>query len=751
MNEKNKVCEKVKSWLILNKDKDMPLWVKKHLEICPSCKEFAIVEESIFELSELKKKEIINTSPELDFRVKKAIIEVSDELTNRRKTSANTRLFPKVGALIATFAIIISFLYLPLFNGENYFAFRFNREFNNLLSELSYSSLILNETPSTKETDDISGLKFMNAFFGSEPYKSFYYVYRDLPEKELLAIRFLSELSGKNPEIVYKAVKKGGYSGAIRSLGLSYKDTLSKLNDFINKSTATKGEILSIEGQITFIDYIGGKINLDSIYEPISLDIDAINRVYISEYVSIKTIRKENALIAQSIVEDEPLSTVLKGTLKEIKDSVITLSSINKPIKITSGTIIKDMDEKVDLDTLLGKDIVVRAIINDNEFYAVSIYAFNKGEERIISGELSKIYNFGFTLKNMNLSFCYLNEANLQNNLDTISNLRIGNLITVKGLNYENKFYVSEIIPIHFASTSTSEPVSKPKSLLKATQITGTTSAAAVRESELKTLYDYVLGFKKSGEIVLKSGMVIKTDPLNNVPLGAKVKITLNKNDNALISCNVSDYGKIKKISSELVAVKSLGNNIISLHTEQIVLFLYSEDLKIPHSLSIVQAKYIDYGDFGIVEKIRIFTYDELIDVRGSITKVIEVGNSYLLDNGYILNIDELSFVAGSSLCVGRTVDIKGVLNKGVITGYIVQVSEDYGFISGTIIELNIQLNYIKLDSGIVIKLDPKTVYSISVSKLEIGDQVICKVMLVNDEYLASEVKLMEEYTERVG
>ena len=87
----------------------------------------------------------------------------------------------------------------------------------------------------------------------------------------------------------------------------------------------------------------------------------------------------------------------------------------------------------------------------------------------------------------------------------------------------------------------------------------------------------------------------------------------------------------------------------------------------------------------------------------------------------------------------------------GVIIGYIVQVSNDYGFISGTITELNIQLNYIKLDSGIVIKLNSKTIYSISVKSLEIGDQIICKVMLVNGEYLACEIKLMKEYTERVG
>jgi hypothetical protein len=245
--------------------------------------------------------------------------------------------------------------------------------------------------------------------------------------------------------------------------------------------------------------------------------------------------------------------------------------------------------------------------------------------------------------------------------------------------------------------------------------------------------------------------MVIKTDLANNIPLGAKVKIILNKNDNSVKSCNVSDYGKIKKINSELVSVKSLGNNIISLQTNQIVLFLYSEDLKIPHSLSVVQAKYIDYGDFGIVEKFRIFAYDELIDIKGSITKVIEEGTSYLLDNGYILNIDELSSVTGKSLCVGRAVDIKGVLDKGVITGYIVQVSDDYGFISGTITELNIQLNYIKLDSGIVIKLNSQTECSISVKSLEIGDQVICKVMLVNREYLAREIKLMKEYTERAG
>ncbi|MDD3428198.1 MAG: hypothetical protein PHR42_04605, partial [Caldisericia bacterium] len=369
--------------------------------------------------------------------------------------------------------------------------------------------------------------------------------------------------------------------------------------------------------------------------------------------------------------------------------------------------------------------------------------------ERIISGEISKIYNFGFTLKNLNLSFCYLNDAILQNNLESISHLRIGNLVTVKGLNYGNKFYVSEIIPIHFASTSTSVSVSKPKSLFKAS-LTGVTSAA-IKENELKTIYDYVLGIKKTGEIVLKSGVIIKTDPANNIPLGAKVKIIFDKNDNTLKSCNVSDYGKIKKISSELVSVKSLGNNIISLHTDQIDLFLYSEDLKTHNSQSFIQAKYIDYGDFGIAEKFRIFSYDELVNMRGSIIKVIEEGTSYLLDNGYILNIDELSSITGNSLCIGRTVDIKGVLNKGVIIGYIVEVSEDYGFISGTITEINLSLNYIKIDSGIVIKLTTEIVHSNNLKNLEIGDQVICKVKLVDGEYLASEIKLMKEYTERVG
>jgi len=42
-------------------------------------------------------------------------------------------------------------------------------------------------------------------------------------------------------------------------------------------------------------------------------------------------------------------------------------------------------------------------------------------------------------------------------------------------------------------------------------------------------------------------------------------------------------------------------------------------------------------------------------------------------------------------------------------------------------------------------------VHSNNLKNLEIGDQVICKVKLVDGEYLASEIKLMKEYTERVG
>lgn len=736
MEKKSKVCRKVQSWIILNKGERLPLWVKKHIESCTICEEFEREELLLIDFANIQKREVVHPSLELDLRVKRAIFEVSSKLSKKGKSIVKLRLSPKAYALIASFLLIFSFFYLPLFNGENYFAFKFNRTFNELLSKESPVYSPLKELTLSREAYDISGLKFMNAFFDNEPYKSFYYAYRDLPEKELLAIRFFSDASNKNPEIVYKAIKEGNFAKTSHILGLSYKDTLSKLKDFLNKSSYSNENIITVDGLITSIDYIGGRIYIDSIYEPIYLDFNALNTVYIGKYVSVKIERRENLFFAHSISESELQTTILKGNIKEIKDNCISLSNMVKSIYTTGGTIVKDGEERVDLNTLLKKDVLIRAVLKGGDFHAISIYALHKGEERIIIGEVSKIYGFGFTLRNMNLNFYWIPESKFFS--EKTSPLRVGDIVTIKGIDYRDKFSVKEIMPLYLA-----KDVPAIKNLYR--------SRATISESEFITSIDYILSIGKNGEFILKSGRVIKLDFPTNIPLGAKVKIVLSRKDNAIKSLNLLDYGKIKKINSDFLSAKKVSNNILILRLKQKPLFLYSDNIEIPSSPCIIQAKYIDYGDFGIVEKMRIFSNDKVVDIRGSITNIIEDGTSYLLDNGYILSIDDLSHISGGSLSVGKTVDIRGVLVNGVVTGYIVKVSEDYGFISGTITEINFSLNYVKLDSGIVIKLDPETIYAISGHSLEIGDQILCKVSLINGEYLAKEISLIKENRERIG
>lgn len=742
-------CTKVRMWIILNKGEQIPLWVSKHIEDCTLCREFARDENLIKQYSKISNDSINIEEKSPDIRVKKAIYEVSEKILKKSNKRIIHPLFsPKVGVVIASLAVLLFTFYFPIYGGENYLGYRFNKKIDVLIATLDQSTLLLDSTYRNEVLDNINGLKFMNAYFNNEPYKSFYYSHRNVYKTDLLTVKLFSNLSNKDPDFIYKLIKDRNYAKVCRELKLPYKYVTENFQKFVENSSYLNAETFSIEGIITSVDLINGRIYIDSLYEPIRVDFSIFSEAYPGNYISLNLSNKEGELFALSVSPADFKSTVIKGKLLEVNNKIIKLSTFSQPIYISRETIIKDKEERVSINSILNREVLIRSVIDNNGANAISILTVNKGEERIISGEILNTYKHGFTIKNVNLSFYCSPELNFVGINDSTF-IKNGNIITVKGLDYGITFEVAEVINISKVKPlNNNEPV-----YIALTQPSKYSFKSSSKQNNIETTTetDYIVGINEKKEIFLKSGRTINSPSYKEFPSGAKVQIVTNKGDGSIQSINLVDFGKIQKLSSSFTSYKLINNNVVSIMLEEKTLFIYLEDPNSLPSSGIMQAMYIDYGNFGIVEKMRAFKYSELIDIRGYITKIIDDGKSYLLDNGYILKIDELSEVDGGSLLIGKTINISGILDKGYLLGYIVKISEEYGIISGRVIEINSALNFIKLDSGIVIMLNRDVVYSTPKGSISIGDEIICKVLLIDNQYVAKEIFLANEYNKKVG
>ena len=338
---KLKKCKKIKNWIILNKGFNVPVQIESHLSNCSDCKNFYNEENLLIKISKINniKEEV---SLNLDLKVKRSIIDISEKLSKRR-TKKRFGLLPKILAPISLCFLIISFLYLPIYKGENYFGNKINKDFNNSLS--IQSSQDLKEVGLVPEnnniSDSIGDLRFINALFDTDNDKNFYYTYNNLTRDKLFLIKFLAEKSSKNILDIYDLLLSKNYAYVLRMLKLPYQNTLNEFNEYkSNYLEKFNKDFTSIDCVVTSIDYFNSQITIDSLLSPIKIDQLITDFPTPGDYINLDFIQDGDSLICKDFRKAEYSTTIINGKINKIDNNSIILSNFSNQINITRKTII---------------------------------------------------------------------------------------------------------------------------------------------------------------------------------------------------------------------------------------------------------------------------------------------------------------------------------------------------------------------------------------------------------------------------
>jgi hypothetical protein len=744
MNNKNR-CKKIREWIILNKGSSTPDFIKKHIKDCSDCNRLYFEENILLKFVNLQTmKEMV--PPEVDWKVKAVLPEIAKKF--EKPTYRRAKLFPKVAVSMILCIFLISMFYLPLYHGENFFGNKINNDFGITLSRLtSLQTLDITSTSNTvdKSTNNaVNDLKFINSLYVSNNDKDFYYTHSDLTKDKHLLISFLSEKTGKSTEEIYNLLLSNDYALVLRSLKLPYKKTLEEFINFTRKYTdLSRVKFAGIEGIVTSIDFINKQFYIDSLLRPVKVDLGNINLPLPDEYIHVNFYEKDNILYCDSISVSDYPTKIITGKINKIDKKDIYLTDTIKPIHITNGTIIKNNNKFEDINVLLNKDVKIRTVTFNENISAISVLNSIIGSEKLLSGEIAQIFKNGFTLKNSNLSFYYLKSYDvLQNKI--LSNIKIGDFISVKGIFFDNMLKIVKVVEFN-----SNIKIKKPNEYLLVSNKTQKNSLVSSKTNVLfsEDRIDYIVGINNN-EFILKSGKIIKNNFAKTYPVGSKINISVNRSSQQINEIKLLDYGTISKLSTQYKVVKTLNNNVINILSlkDKRHIFIYSKNIKDITENSIIQAKIVDYENFSVCIDYRVFNLNKLVSIKGYITKELEQNKTYLLDNGYIFTYDEFSEIKGEIPKVGNIVNINGILSDGKITGYIVNTEKEFVLISGTIVEINIKLKYIKLDSNITIKYDDNTVFNPQNNQLKVNDKIVCKVYYDGETYIANEIYFSKDY-----
>jgi hypothetical protein len=150
------------------------------------------------------------------------------------------------------------------------------------------------------------------------------------------------------------------------------------------------------------------------------------------------------------------------------------------------------------------------------------------------------------------------------------------------------------------------------------------------------------------------------------------------------------------------------------------------------------QGKVVSYGSIHVALEWRMFSLSTLVNIQAVVTKEIEYGSLYLLDNGCVLRIDDLTEIQGN-LQIGKTVKISGQYDQNVLKGYIVRVEKEIFLMQGEIVQWNEDQKWFLLDNGIVIQIHDTTIFH-GQGLFDEGVFIYCKVYLKDGQYIASDI-----------
>lgn len=716
MNLKRK-CQRVHNWILLHSIDSMPKKIASHIKECEDCTAFLAQEKLIYDAVNCIKQKTFEIPAEQTLKVKQAIWETSQKLSNRKQ--APNYLFPKVTALIAVFSIFLLFFYLPMYQGENYFGYKVNSQFASIMG--SSSEIIAPVSLKANTNQSLQNLQFASLYVQTSEEKSFYYSNGSLSREEYLLIRFLSKKTNKSSDQIYQWFTEGDYANLLRKLNLPYQKTFKEFNAYLDQFRETKDNpSFNVDGMVTSVNYFTQSIHLDTISDEILLDPVLMNSVYPGLYTSL-SLKKNATNISCITLEGSSFeTTVLTGNIMSYLSPVLYIKNNPSPIYITPLTFIEPYKDSTDIQSWGDTLIRIRSVIHNNKLTALTVSSTKPGAQRTLSGPIDLVYQYGFTLDKLQISFCFSSKPPFM-----VTNLRKGTWITIKGKDYGNYFMIdtANLIPNPNENNDNKYYYA---------------SAPKIIEKFSREKLDFVVGMD-SKNLFLASGKIISTQK-GFFALGSKLNIDDRDTNN--ISYTLKELGPTSVYQSPVSLFKKLENGVCVYIGEKGSrrIFLYPNKGSLLPEKGILQGVLVQYPTFSIMIDYRLFQIKSLSFTKGMITKEIETGNLFVLDNGMILKRDNWTEISNGLMAVGKTVQVYGTLSAGIMEAYTITIEREYVVFSGMVITVNLKDQSVKLDSGQVIYWTKDTKFSQQKTQLEKGDQVYIRAFQIENRWIAGEI-----------
>ncbi len=728
------ICRKVEKWIKTNPNQTLPDWILDHIENCPLCEKIITSSSVLKKFTPLTTNIPSHFSSDLDWKIRNCIYTTADRIQSEKATKRKTSSFARRGFVVAlsTICILVAAIFtVPVANTNTTFSLLLNEKFKEVMISPPSNFLLEAEFTSPKEEH----LQFARYFCETKEEREFLYSNNENNRNMLLFVKFIGMNSDVSYHTIYQYAQRDLYFQAIRNANLPLWKTWRDFNSYLEQFNILPGQPFeSFDASVLSIDYTTGAVQVDVFTEPLYADFIIMQQMipFKTYRFTVKSVTSKTNIVAIDLpVEND---TSIQGTVLSVEKNTCRLDSFPETLFVSEKVL-----QGEPASARLNKEdyLFVRATQSlQDKWIVTSLSILHKPSERTLTGHIAEIYHNGFTLDNLNISFIFSSSQN--------STLNQYDTVTVQGMDYGTFFMVEEIISHiphveekqeYYLASHQTETVKKESSASPMRTIAKKIPKKSLAKKQLES--DIVVGVKENLYYLL-SGKVIAKDQISQIlSVGESIRYEEDQN-----FYNIQNHfiNQAKVVQFPVEYLEQLPSGIDIFHNPQDGSRIYI--LHSSHSnnedTSMFQGKVVSYGSIHVALEWRMFSLSTLVHIQAVVTKEIEYGSLYLLDNGCVLRIDDLTEVQGN-LQIGKTVKISGQYDQNVLKGYIVRVEKEIFLMQGEIVQWNEEQKWFLLDNGIVIQLHDTTIFH-GQGLLEEGVFIYCKVYLKDGQYIASDI-----------
>jgi hypothetical protein len=750
MKNNNKVCQRLQEAMVLHSERPLSPALSKHLLSCADCQEFAKSEELLKSFKTELYSQPIKMDTVYDYQVRNAIVATALRLQNNKSTYV---WWKKPALLMMSFLMAFALFRgtWPLINELPMWDYQAQKQLTQLLNEdtMSVASTEGNKSATlhdaSHETDSTQALRFASwALPNADSQKAFWTSDEaNIQRSYWLWIRFLSEKSQESYSRIKQLLDTYGNTKTIRMLKLPVRKTVNEFEAYLKPFRLDPGdESFEADAMILAVNLAQAWVRLDVLDEPLHMDPVLLNQMYPGKMLRI-TIKQENSMYYALALSELLLpSTLIEGKISSVDGQQIKSSSFSDPLELNEKTFYRNIQqEEISSHT---EDIYwLRVVFSDNKPYVLSLTRRGIPFQQTLSGTIERLSSYGFTLKDYPLHFSFTSPPLIFPSTYHLSEIANRGLwITVDGIQFDDQVQLSQIQVLEnpldpfpkedYLLASASTPPSTPPEKSFSRSVESKDSSQDPNDLHK----DFVIG-TTGNTLHLASG---KNLSYSKTILSPGSQILWKGSESNISSTLEVTLGRWNKLQASYRIVNRYENGVHVLRLKNVskLVYLFVSG-KIPEE-GILQAKAIEHENLIIAVESRNFTLAQVMSVRGTIVQSMNKESCFLLDNGTMFVLDELSQILHGPIWHGSTVVVKGAMVDQIFKAYIVEVESEDLIFTGLIVSIDVDTGLIHLDSGTSILVDSKTVYSFPKDTLKIGSAVLIRARREGSQYLALEI-----------